>query len=150
MQSANPSPVAPPAVEHAAGAAVSGHELVKRYKETIEERLNQIAFLLYALLAMSIAACCGRSGRPQTRVSRVIRYESVITAVIGGLLGTAVGIAFAWLTTRALSDWDVSFTVPPGQLGLIAVVALVVGVVGAIAPARRGARIDVLASIRYE
>jgi putative ABC transport system permease protein len=70
--------------------------------------------------------------------------------VIGGLLGTGVGIVFAWLTTRALSEWDMSFSVPPGQLALIAVVAVIVGVVGAIAPARRGARIDVLASIRYE
>lgn len=77
-------------------------------------------------------------------------HELVITAVIGGLLGTAVGIAFAYLTTRALSEWDVSFSVPPGQLGLIAVISVVVGVVGAIAPARRGARIDVLSSIRYE
>ena len=31
----------------------------------------------------------------------VIRYESVITAVIGGLLGTVVGVAFAWLSTFA-------------------------------------------------
>lgn len=46
-------------------------------------------------------------------------------------------------------ELPVSFRVPPGQLGLIAVLA-VVGVVGAIAPARRGARIDVLSAIRNE
>ena len=44
----------------------------------------------------------------------------------------------------------VSFSVPPGQLALIALIAVLVGIVGAIIPARRGARIDVLAAIRYE
>jgi putative ABC transport system permease protein len=141
------------------------------YKQTIEEQLNQIVFLLYALLAMSIVislfgianslflsihertrefGLLRAVGATTEQVRRVVRYESVITAVIGGVLGTAVGIAFAWLTTRALSEWDVSFRVPPGQLALIAVVAVVVGVLGAIAPARRGARIDVLSAIRYE
>lgn len=141
------------------------------YKRTIEEQLTQIVFLLYALLAMSIVislfgianslflsihertrefGLLRAVGATTDQVRRVARYESVITAAIGGLLGTVVGIAFAWLTTRALSEWDVSFRVPPGQLGLIAVLAVVVGVVGAIAPARRGARIDVLSAIRYE
>jgi putative ABC transport system permease protein len=141
------------------------------YKQTIEEQLNQIVYLLYALLAMSIVislfgianslflsihertrefGLLRAVGATTDQVRRVIRYESVITAVIGGLLGTGVGIVFAWLTTLALSEWDMSFSVPPGQLALIAVVAVIVGVVGAIAPARRGARIDVLASIRYE
>jgi putative ABC transport system permease protein len=141
------------------------------YKQTIEEQLNQIVFLLYALLAMSIVismfgianslflsihertrefGLLRAVGATTDQVRRVVRYESVITAVIGGLLGTGVGVAFAYLTTRALSEWDVSFSLPPGQLGLIALVSVVVGVLGAIAPARRGARIDVLSSIRYE
>jgi putative ABC transport system permease protein len=141
------------------------------YKETIEKQLNQIVFLLYALLAMSIVislfgianslflsihertrefGLLRAVGATTDQVRRVVRYESVITAVIGGLLGTGVGIVFAWLTTRALSEWDMAFKLPPGQLALIAVLAVIVGVVGAIAPARRSARIDVLAAIRYE
>jgi len=141
------------------------------YKKTIEEQLNQIVFLLYALLAMSIVislfgianslflsihertrefGLLRAVGATTDQVRRVVRYESVITAVIGGLLGIGIGIGFAWLTTRALDEWDVSFRVPPAQLGLIAVIAVIVGVVGAIAPARRGARIDVLSAIRYE
>jgi putative ABC transport system permease protein len=141
------------------------------YKQTIEDQLNQIVFLLYALLAMSVVislfgianslflsihertrefGLLRAVGATTDQVRRVVRYESVITAVIGGVLGTGIGIAFAWLTTRALDEWDVSFRVPAAQLGLIAVLAVVVGVLGAIAPARRGARIDVLAAIRYE
>jgi putative ABC transport system permease protein len=141
------------------------------YKQTIEDQLNQIVFLLYALLAMSIVislfgianslflsihertrefGLLRAVGATTDQVRRVVRYESVITAVIGGLLGTGIGIVFAWLTTRALSEWDMGFRIPPGQLLLIAAVSVVVGVVGAIVPARRGARIDVLSAIRYE
>jgi putative ABC transport system permease protein len=89
-------------------------------------------------------------GATTDQVRRVVRYESVITAVIGGVLGTVVGVIFAYLTTRALSEWNLDFSLPPGQLLLIAVLAVAVGVIGAIAPARRGARIDVLSAIRYE
>jgi putative ABC transport system permease protein len=141
------------------------------YKQTINEQLNQIVYLLYALLAMSIVislfgianslflsihertrefGLLRAVGATTDQVRRVVRYESVITAVIGGVLGAGVGIVFAWLTTRALSEWNVSFRLPPGQLGLIVLLAVVVGVLGAIAPARRSARIDVLAAIRYE
>jgi putative ABC transport system permease protein len=139
--------------------------------QTLSDQLNQIVYLLYALLAMSIVislfgianslflsihertrefGLLRAVGATTDQVRRVVRYESVITAVIGGVLGAGVGIVFAWLTTRALSEWNVSFRLPPGQLGLIVLLAVVVGVLGAIAPARRSARIDVLAAIRYE
>jgi putative ABC transport system permease protein len=141
------------------------------YKQSIEDQLNQIVFLLYALLAMSVVislfgianslflsihertrefGLLRAVGATTAQVRRVVRYESVITAVIGGLLGTVVGIAFAWVTTRSLSEWDVSFSVPLAQLLLIALLAVVVGILGAVGPARRGAHIDVMAAIRYE
>jgi putative ABC transport system permease protein len=141
------------------------------YKQTIEDQLNQIVFLLYALLAMSIVislfgianslflsihertrefGLLRAVGATTDQVRRVVRYESVITSVIGGLLGIAIGMVFAWLTTRALSEWDVSYSIPAGQLAIVAVLAVAVGIVGAIIPARRGARVDVLSAIRYE
>jgi putative ABC transport system permease protein len=141
------------------------------YKESIEGQLDQIVFLLYALLAMSVVislfgianslflsihertrefGLLRAVGATTVQVRRVVRYESVITAVIGGLLGTGVGIAFAWLTTQALSEWELGFTVPPGAMVLVAVLAVLVGVIGSIWPARRGSRIDVMAAIRYE
>ena len=141
------------------------------YKQAIEKQLNQIVYLLYALLAMSVVislfgianslflsihertrefGLLRAVGATTTQVRRVVRYESVITAVIGGLLGTAVGMLFAWVATRALSEWDMSFSVRPGDLLIVALVAVVVGVLGAVVPARRGSRIDVMAAIRYE
>ena len=80
----------------------------------------------------------------------MVRYESVITSVIGGLLGTAVGILLAWLMTLALSDFGLGFDVPVGQLIGFLVLAVFVGVAGAVFPARRGSRIDVLEALRHE
>ena len=80
----------------------------------------------------------------------MIRYESVITAGIGGLLGILVGVLFAWLTTLSLSEWDMSFSVPLGQLAIIVALALVVGVVGAVGGACCGARIDVMEALHHE
>jgi putative ABC transport system permease protein len=89
----------------------------------------------------------GATGR---QVRRVVRYESVITAVIGGLLGIVVGLAFAWLMVQALKDLGFGFAVPVVQLVFFLVVAVAVGVAGAAWPARRSARIDVLDALRYE
>jgi putative ABC transport system permease protein len=83
-------------------------------------------------------------------VRRVIRYESVITAVIGGLLGTAIGILFGWLVTESLSEFGFSLAIPVGQLLVFLVIALLVGVVAAVRPARRAARIDILEAVRAE
>ena len=48
-------------------------------------------------------------GATAAQVRRMIRYESVITSLIGGVLGTAIGILFAWLTTFAVKDLGVGF-----------------------------------------
>ena len=48
-----------------------------------------------------------------------------------------VGVLFAFLVTQALDDLGLGFAVPLGQLVAIIVLAALVGVVGAIAPARR-------------
>jgi putative ABC transport system permease protein len=59
-------------------------------------------------------------------------------------------VAFAWLTTFAIKDLGVGFTLPAGQLVVFVLLATVVGVVGAIAPARRAARLDILDAIHSE
>jgi putative ABC transport system permease protein len=141
------------------------------YSDFISSRLDQLVYLLYALLAMSVVismfgianslflsihertrelGMLRAVGATAAQVRRLIRYESVITSLIGGVLGTAVGIAFAWLTTFAVKDLGVGFTVPVGQLVLFLVLAVIVGAVGAIAPARRAARLDILDAIHSE
>jgi putative ABC transport system permease protein len=79
-----------------------------------------------------------------------VRYESVITAIIGGLLGTAIGVAFAALVTAALSELGLSFSLPVAQLVIFLALAVAVGVLGAVVPARRGAHLDPLDALRHE
>ena len=57
---------------------------------------------------------------------------------------------FAWLTTRSLDELGLGFALPAGQLAGFLVLAVLVGVVAAALPARRGARMDVLDAIHYE
>ncbi|WP_217913196.1 ABC transporter permease [Miltoncostaea marina] len=86
--------------------------------------------------------------RRQTR--RMVRGESVITALIGAALGLPIGVGMAALVTRALPGADLELVVPAGTLAAFVAVAVVVGVVAAIAPARRAARLDVLRALQYE
>jgi putative ABC transport system permease protein len=79
-----------------------------------------------------------------------VRYESVITSAIGGVLGVAVGVFFAWLVAQALADLGFGFALPVGQLVAFLGLAVIVGILGATVPARRGARIDVLRALHHE
>lgn len=90
-------------------------------------------------------------GMSRRQVRRMIRWESVIIALIGGVLGLTVGLVFGWALVRALADEGItSFTVPLGQLGIFLLLAGVAGILAAIGPARRAARLDVLRAIAYE
>jgi len=89
-------------------------------------------------------------GMSRRQVRRMVRVEAVIIAVLGAVLGLVVGVLFGWALQRALSDQGVELVIPVGQLIAMLVVAALLGVVAAIWPARRAARIDVLAAISYE
>jgi putative ABC transport system permease protein len=80
----------------------------------------------------------------------MVRHESVITALIGAALGLPLGIFLALLMTRALEQFDVQIAVPAGQLVVFAVVAIAVGILAAVFPARRASRLNVLQALQYE
>jgi putative ABC transport system permease protein len=86
--------------------------------------------------------------RRQTR--RMVRHESIITALIGAAIGLPLGIFLAALVTRALGDFNLTFSIPWGQLIFLTVLAIVVGILAAIMPARRAAKLDPLQAISYE
>jgi putative ABC transport system permease protein len=89
-------------------------------------------------------------GMTRRQARRMIRQESVITALIGATLGLPLGIFLAILVTKALGQFDVRISVPYVQLIVFAVVAIIVGVLAAIAPARRAAKLNVLRALQYE
>jgi putative ABC transport system permease protein len=86
--------------------------------------------------------------RPQAR--RMIRHESVITALIGAALGIPLGIFLSVLMIQALSQYDVEFWLPLVPLAIFTVIAIVAGVLAAIVPARRASRLNVLEALQYE
>ena len=134
--------------------------------------INQLVGLITALLAMAILIALfgivntlGLSifertrelgllravGMSRRQVRSMIRWESVIIAMLGAVLGIAIGVAFGWSLQQALASQGVTeLRIPGGQLVLYLLLAGLAGVLAAIVPARRAARLNVLRAISYE
>ena len=133
--------------------------------------LNDVMNLFYVLLALSVIvslfgmvntlvlAVFERTrelgmlravGMTRRQTRRMIRQESVITALIGAALGLPLGVGLAALVTQSLSKYGVSFSLPVGTLAVFTVVAIIAGMLAAIAPARRASRLNVLDALQYE
>jgi putative ABC transport system permease protein len=87
-------------------------------------------------------------GMTRRQVRRMIRHESVITALIGAAIGIALGIILAVLLIARV-DFIV-LSIPLVQLVAFAIAAIFVGIIAAIFPARRAARLNVLEALQYE
>ena len=141
------------------------------YDNFMKKQVDQILLMLYALLAMSVTisifgivntlvlsvyertreiGMLRAIGTSRRQMRRIVRYESVITAVIGGTLGTAVGVLFGYVVTKQFGNLGLVFAVPYAQLVVFVVLAGVVGVLAAVLPARRAANLDVLQAVQYE
>jgi putative ABC transport system permease protein len=89
-------------------------------------------------------------GMTRRQVRRMVRQESVITALIGAGLGLPLGVFLAAVFTQVLSDQGIGFSLPVGSLVAFTVVAILAGILAAVLPARRAARLDVLRALHYE
>jgi putative ABC transport system permease protein len=89
-------------------------------------------------------------GMTRRQVRQVIRREAVAVSAFGVILGLLVGLPIGVVLVRGLSNIGVNRAViPVGQLALVAGVALAAGVIAAVLPARRAAKLDVLAAINH-
>jgi putative ABC transport system permease protein len=140
-------------------------------KESQEEQVNMLVNLFYALLLLAIVislfgiantlalsiherrrelGMLRAIGMSRRQVRTMIRYESVITALIGAILGMVLGIVFATLIAQPLKDEGFTLSYPIGSLILLLILSALAGVLAAIPPARRASRLNVLESLQYE
>ena len=87
-------------------------------------------------------------GVSRRQLRRMIRHESVITALIGAALGLPLGVLLAAILTKA--SQGVSFHIPLTQLVVFTLVAGIAGILAAVLPARRASRLNVLEALQYE
>ena len=131
--------------------------------------LNSILNVLFVLLALSVVVSLfgivntlvltvfertrelgmlRAIGMTRRQVRRMIRSESVITALMGGVIGILLGLVLGALLAARV-DFIV-FALPWVQVIIFAVAAIVVGLLAAIFPARRAGRLNVLEALQYE
>ena len=141
-------------------------------KQRNEEQLNQLLYLVYAMLGLSIViAALGvinttalsvvertreigllrAVGASRRQVRRMIRWEAVLVSTLGGILGILVGVLVGAALRRSLADDGLDvLAIPWVSLGVVFGAAVLIGVLGAVLPARRAARLDILRSIGAE
>jgi putative ABC transport system permease protein len=143
----------------------------KQLKDDQRKHINQLLVLVYALLALSVIislfgvvntliltihertreiGMLRAIGTSRSQVRRMIRYESVITAMIGAIIGAGVGLVLAIVAVKALAEEGFVLSIPYPLLVIMLMLAAIAGVAAAIAPARRASRINVIEALQYE
>lgn len=136
------------------------------YIDEQSKQINQFVNLIYGLLALAvIIAVFGITntlslsvyertrelgllravGAFRSQVRSSVRWESVITALLGTAQGIVIGILLGYAVIISLRDKGLrSFTIPVTTLIVVVVLAVVAGIVASIRPAGRAARLNIL------
>jgi putative ABC transport system permease protein len=141
----------------------------QQFKANQEQGIDTLLNLLYVLLSLSIVVSLfgivntlvltvfertreigmlRAVGMTRRQLRRMIRHESIVTALIGATLAIPLGIVLAWMVGKAIGY--AAFTIPWTTLVVFVIAAVLAGVLAAIFPARRAARLNVLQALQYE
>jgi putative ABC transport system permease protein len=143
-----------------------------QFKAAMAKPLNQLLALVYALLGLAIIIALlgiGNTlalsilertrelgllravGMTRSQLRSSVRWESVIIAVQGTVLGLLIGVFFGWSLVKALGSQGIDvFRLPVVSLVVVVVLAVLAGMLAAILPGRRAARLDILRAIVTE
>ncbi|MFF7143449.1 ABC transporter permease [Streptomyces nodosus] len=145
----------------------------KDISDSIGQVFTTVLNMLYGLLAMAvIVAVLGvintlamsvfeRSqeigmlraiGLDRKGIKRMVRLESLVISLFGGVLGIGLGVFFGWAAGRLLGTKMTTYELilPWDRMALFLALAAVVGVLAALWPARRAARLNMLTAIKSE
>jgi putative ABC transport system permease protein len=142
------------------------------FKDAQAAQINQLLGLIYVMLLLAVViALIGIAntlalsiyertrelgllravGMSRRQLRSSIRWESVIIALLGTIVGLVIGVFFGWAVIEALKDEGFTkFAAPFGQLILVVIVGGFAGVLAAVFPARRAAKLDVLRAVTIE
>ncbi len=89
-------------------------------------------------------------GASKSQIRRMVRYESLITAMIGALIGAVIGLLIAVAAVEALKDDGLVLGIPVVGIVFVLIAAGIAGVIAGIWPARRASKIEVMEALQYE
>ncbi|OPG05348.1 ABC transporter [Streptomyces sp. GKU 895] len=91
-------------------------------------------------------------GLDRKGVKRMVRLESLVISLFGGVLGIGLGVFFGWAAGELLGTKMATYelVLPWGRMALFLLGAAVVGVLAALWPARRAAKLNMLSAIKAE
>jgi putative ABC transport system permease protein len=140
-----------------------------QYKSEQGKTFDQLLALVYALLGLAIiiallgiantlALSIGERirevgllravGMTRSQLRTTIRWEAVIIALQGTVLGLAIGLFFGWALVGAMSDQGITvFRIPVASLVVVVLLAALAGALAAVAPSRRAAKLDILRAV---
>jgi putative ABC transport system permease protein len=143
-----------------------------QFEQTQTASVNQLLGLVYALLALAVLiALIGivntlmlsvfertreigllrAVGMRRRQVRTMIRSEAVILAIFGAVIGIIIGTGMGVALVSSLKQQGITdIVVPASNLAVFLVLAALLGLLAATWPARRAARLDVLAAIAAE
>jgi putative ABC transport system permease protein len=152
-------------------AAAGGADVLdrKEYVASVAQRVDMMLGIVYVLLFLAIViALMGIAntltlaihertrelgllravGQSRRQLRSMVRWESVIIALFGTVGGLGLGVFLGWALVQAAAAGGFgTFAAPVGRLAVVLVAGAVAGVLAGVGPARRAAKLDVLAAI---